>query len=62
MCIYIWNTWTVYSVARLLLLAVSIAGRVGVFVVEGCERVVAAAESPSESNIIYMIETCLGAL
>lgn len=56
------NTWTVNSVTRLLLLIVSIAGRVRVCVVEGRERVVAAAESSSDSDIIYMVETCLTAL
>ena len=62
MCIYlyIYATWTVHSVTRLLLLTVPIAGRVSV--VEGCQRVVAAAESSSESNIILMVETCLTAL
>lgn len=58
--LYIYDTWTVHSVTRLLLLTVSIAGRVSV--VEGSERVVTAAESPSESNVILMVETCLTAL
>lgn len=61
-CVCVSNTWTLDSVTRLLLLTVSITGRVRVCVVEGCERVVAAAESLSDSNIIYMVETCLAAL
>lgn len=56
------NTRAVYSVAWLLLLGVSVAGGAGVVVVEGRKRVVAAPESSSESNIIYMIEARLCAL
>lgn len=56
------NTWTVHSVARLLLFAVSATGRRRVAAVEVCELVVADAEPSSESDIINMIETRLGAL
>lgn len=60
--LYICHTWTLDSVARLLLLAVSITGRVCVCVVEGSECVVAAAESSSDSHIIHVVETRLTAL
>lgn len=56
------NTWTVHGVARLLLLAVSTTGRRRVAPVEVRELVVADAEPSSESDVVNMIETCLGAL
>lgn len=56
------NTWTVHSVARLLLLAVSATGRRRVAPVEVRKLVVADAEPSSESDVVNMIETRLGTL
>lgn len=52
-------TWTLNSVARFLLLIVSKAWRVSI--VKSCKCVIAASETSSESNVIYMVETCFTA-